>query len=645
MVPVVPQPASPTSRRAPSRARAGLGGVRALGLVVLVGNAGCARACKNDHPYVPYSVDGELADAGGAEGGAETTAALADAGAAGTSAEPALVAPANTTTWKVEGLELVAPPGRELLYAIVRDVDGDGKKDALALVRPPASAGKPQEIGAAELVFYAGSSSPAIATVVASAPPPRADAACTPLARLERIGARSALAEVGTTCTRGPSARALFVVRLAKNPAVAFDLAIVDPPGAPKLAVDVEAEDRDHDGIDDVTLRLTIEGGAPPFEPGPKLSAKVAFFDRSAGPSRDPDEPEASLKTIAAQATARAGRAREAATVPVLVQQMRMLYRAMCVEGGAPRLVKLGGLATGNASGAVSCGSSKPLEDAGVAEVRAFVTQGDALRAIAAADLAQVSPATKTAARTAEIAKLLAEVAPFVSARSTRIAAITLPTKHSPHPEWGALAFEPSGKLLVRGPSAVLRVDPDSGDSADAEMPAWPTQVLSPDGKSRWLEAYHACEGVGLRATFAPIDGDSEMRDVLLPIAPPLGSRCAGGRGEAATTIPIAWGTRGLEALVAGQPLLVRPEASAASVMASPLGEMPPFGSPRSAGGRAMAIATKDGVLVKTTKSARYRAADLEPYTDLRQCTTTDDGARIACVKRGRVVIGTFDPL
>ena len=435
------------------------------------------------------------------------------------------------------------------------------------------------------------------------------------------------------------------MVRLVKDPTIAFSIAVLDPPGAPTLAVDVDGEDRDHDGIDDVTLHVTIEGGAPPFEPGPRLSAKVAFLDRSAGPSRDPDEPEASLKAIAAQVTARAGRPREAATVPGVVQQMRMLYRAMCIEGGAPRLVKLRGSISDSASGAVSCGASKPLEDAGIAEVRAFVTQGDALRAIASAGVAQLAPATKTPARTAEIGKLLGEVAPLVQARSTRVIGITLPVARVAHPQWGSLAFEPSGKLLVRGPSAVSRVDPDSGESVDAELPAWPTQVLSPDGKSRWLEAYHACEGVGLRATFAPTDGDSEMRDILLPVAPPLGSRCAGGRGEAATTIPIAWGPRGLEALVAGLPLLVKPEVSSASVMASPLGEMPPFGSPRLAGGRAMAIATPQGVLVKTTKSARYRATELEPYAELTQCTTNDDASRIACVKRGRVVVGTFDPL
>lgn len=612
--------------------------------LLLLASGGCGRACKKDHPYVPYAVGDERTDAGAGADAGEVALPAADAGGRA-GAEPALVAPAAATKWKLGEIELVAPAGRELLQAIVRDVDGDGKVDALALARAPAPPGKPSEVGPVAILFYSGASSPARVTEIAVAPDARAEAGCTPIARLERVGPRSALVEVGSSCARGPAARALYVVRLVKEPTVAYAITVLDPPGAPKLTIDVDGEDRDHDGIDDVTLHVTIEGGAPPFEPGPKLGAKVAFLDRSAGPSRDPDEPEASMKAIATLAAARAGKPREAASVPGLVQQMRMLYRAMCIEGGAPRLVKLRATTSDAGSGAVACGTSKPLEDAGVAEIRAFVTQGDALRAIASAAVAQLSPATKTTARSTEIAKLLGDVAPLVQAKSTRVVGITLPASRAAHPEWGSLAFEPSGKLLVRGPSAVSRVDPETGDAVDAELPAWPTQVLSPDGKSRWLEAYHACEGVALRATFAPTDGESEMRDVLLPIAPPLGSRCANGRGEAATTIPIAWGPRGLEVLVAGVPLLVKPEVSSASVMASPLGEMPPFGSPRSAGARAMAIATSQGVLVRTTKSARYRAPELEPYVDLAQCTTNDDGSRIACVKRGRVVLATFDPL
>src|SRR5205085_8813203 len=117
----------------------------------------------------------------------------------------------------------------------------------------------------------------------------------------------------------------------------------------------------------------------------------------------------ASLRAIATLAATRAKKEKESASVPGLVQQMRSLYRAMCVEGGAPRLLDKEG-----SKGAITCGTSKPLEDAGVAEVRALVFQADALRAIAAADIAQLSPATKTAARTTELKKLVDDVAPPV---------------------------------------------------------------------------------------------------------------------------------------------------------------------------------------------------------------------------------------
>jgi len=603
----------------------------------------CAKGCRDDHPYVPYSVgDGRDAGADAAVTDPALTAASGSASPGGSLAEPALLAPPRSSMWRVSGMDLLAPEGRELIAAIVRDFDGDGQPDALAIVRPPAATERrPNDVGAAQLVHYAGvAAGPPVVSVVTTAPEPKVLPGCVPVARLERIGARSAFAEVGTSCPRGGGSRAAFVVRLARQPAVSFDLAIVDPAGAPKLTLDAEAADRDKDGLDDVTLRVTIEGGSPPFEPGPKLTARLAFFDRPAGPSRDSEEPEASLRAIASQAASKAAKAKDAPVVPALVQQMRALFRAMCVEGGAPRLMEL----RRGATGAVTCGTSKPLEDAGVAEVRAFVAQADPIRAIAAAEIAQVSPATRTAARTTELKALLEQVAPVVQARSSRVLSLTVPVSRAAHPEWGSLGFDPSGKLLVRTASTVMRVDTDTGEAADAELPVWTTQVLSPDGKSRWLEAYHACEGVALRATFMPI-GDGDMRDLLLPVAPLLGTRCAGGRGEAAPTVPIAWTARGLEALVAGQPLLIHPEASTAAIQASPTSEMPPFGSPRSAGGRGFALATAQGVLVRTTRAVRVRASDLEPFADLRQCTTVDDGSRVACVRRGKVVVASLDAL
>ncbi|MBX3216946.1 MAG: hypothetical protein KF850_33245 [Labilithrix sp.] len=606
-----------------------------LGLLVAACSVGGGcRACANDHPYVPPAADAQAVSAADA---GEPAVEIAAADAAPGLVEPALVAPPASTSWQTNGMTLEAG-GREIVMALVGDFDGDGQRDALAIVRPPAAERRPGS-STGELVFFRGGGDGAPAAAVAAGPALGVQPSCAPTARLEKIGPRSAFAEIGSACPRGVGSRAIVVVRLGvPAPAVAFDAIVADPREAPKLTVDVDAADRDKDGIDDVVLRVAIEGGAGPEAAGPKLGARLAFFDRPAGPSRDPEEPEASLRAVAAQAAARAGKAKDAASVPPLVHQMRALYRAMCLEGGAARITKIHG------GSAVSCGSSKPLEDAGLAEVKAWVTQGDALRAFAAAEIAQLAPATKTAAKTAEIQKLLAEAAPAVEARSVRILAAPVDAAQGTSPEWGPLAFEYTGKLLVRHGKSVMRVDPETGEGEPADMIAWKDEVLSPDGKSRWLEAYHGCEGVALRATFAPT-GDGEMVDVVLPVPPRLGKTCS-GRGEPAPAVPIAWGPRGLEAIVAGQPLLIKTDPPEASALSAFTDEIPPPGSPRSHGTKTLALARPNGILVRGRPSAgrwsMVRSPDLEPYADVRRCTIDDDGAHLACVRRRSAVIVTL---
>src|SRR5690606_24549765 len=139
--------------------------------------------------------------------------------------------------------------------------------------------------------------------------------------------------------------------------------------------------------------------------------------------------------------------------------------RALCREGGAPRIEKIHG------GSAPSCGSSKSLEDAGVAEVKAWVTLGDAIRAFAASELASTAPATRTAARVTETNKLLADVAPEIEASSARGLNV-LADAPRPHPEWGPLAFESSQKLLVRHGERVSRIDLSTWEAEDTDIPA-----------------------------------------------------------------------------------------------------------------------------------------------------------------------------
>ena len=160
---------------------------------------------------------------------------------------------------------------------------------------------------------------------------------------------------------------------------------LLDPPAAPRLTIEADGTDQDGDDIDDLALRATVEGGAPPFE-GPKLGAVWKWLDRPAGLSRDPGPTETSFATLAQTAMTRAARTKDASSVPAHVAQMRALYRAMCPEAGATRLVHKLGSAT------ITCGSSRMMEDAGIAEVRAYATLGDPLRAALALDAAQKPP-------------------------------------------------------------------------------------------------------------------------------------------------------------------------------------------------------------------------------------------------------------
>src|SRR5258708_24837530 len=100
---------------------------------------------------------------------------------------------------------------------------------------------------------------------------------------------------------------------------------------------------------------------------------------------------ESSFGALAASARTHATRAKDAATVPGFVVQTRALWRAMCANGGAPRLVGIAG------TGAITCGASRALEGAGLAEVRAYVTMSDPMRAALALDRAQRAPASRTA--------------------------------------------------------------------------------------------------------------------------------------------------------------------------------------------------------------------------------------------------------
>lgn len=575
-----------------------------LGLLAL---SGC-HSCANDHPYVPAAAD---ASTSLVSSDAASPVAAGDAGV-----ERAFALREGTMSWSSDGIAIDGA-GREIALVLARDFDGDGKTDALAILRPPAAERKP---GAptGSLVFVHGGDAGRPPAAISVGPLLGQWPSCVATARLEKVGRRSAYAEIGSACPNAVGTRAVFVVRLGEPvPTVSFDATVIDPKDTSPLGIDVDTADRDRDGLDDVTLHLTLDG----------LEAKLAFYDRPAGPSRDPEEPEASLQKIAARV-----KAAKPKDLPALAEQMRMLYRAMCEEGGAPRITNVHGAV------ATSCGSSKSLEDAGIAQIKALAQEGDVFGAFFAAEIAQAAPATKTSSRKAEIDKHLALAAPSTDAKAVKILSVPVDEPFDPQPQWGPLAFEPSGQLLVRRGKSMSRVDPETGEATPADAPAWNSEVISPDQKKRWIEAYQACEGTAFRASFAILETDG-MSEASLPFAPRLGRGCT-GHGDPVLAQPIAWGNRGLEAIVAGRAVLIKDpggeNGGEAVILPSFLDEPAPLGSPRARGSAAFATALPGALLANVegkwsvVKSPEFRAAEL------RNCTIDDAGARIACVQRGK---------
>jgi hypothetical protein len=616
-----------------------------LMLGVLVASLQACSGCHDDHPYVPYAIGSTAATASAAPDGgvgAPVAARVVDAGETFPE-QPATAAPAGAVHWPLDGVVLEAPEGRVFVSAVVADMLGDGTKQAFAIVRPPDDGATASVTG--ELVYLKAQAKDGSLVVASTYAPPSDlvhDAGCTPVERLVKVGVRAVLVELGAQCPARPGGGQRWIaVVAAPSPSrlpegVRLAVKVTDPPGAPSLSVDADTTDRDGDSLPDVALRVSLEGGGAPFEPGPRVSATLAWLDRPAGLSRDVSATDSSLLSLAMSAAVRARSAKEAPTVPRLVDQGFALWRAVCAEGGAPRLVGVSG------AGSISCGGGRPLEELGMAAVRSYVLQSDPMQALLALDRAQRPPASHTASRTTEALGWIAPLAPTATAKTVHAVAAVPQLAKGKEPAWGALAFEASGMLLVRTAAGVVRVDPEGGDEASADMASWPPSVVSPDATARWIEAYDPCDGVALRASFS--SGD-DLRDVALPVSPPLGDRCAGSRGVAARALPIAWGPRGLEAIVDGVPLLFAPDLSRASVASALLDSPALLGSPRSPDGKSLVVASSSGLLVRgATRSRLLRASELDgTYGQLRDCTVSNDDARVACVRGDKAWVGVWD--
>lgn len=652
-------PAATPARRVPYAARAhdrrrapAPATVRAsTALPALLALAGCD-GCPGDKPFTPYTLDASTSAAPPATTGSGPTDAGSNADAEADAgprfaAVQAVRAPGDGRDWALPGGKVApAPPGRAWEWGLVTDLDGDATEDLLAW------AGAPDHLRG-ELWFVPASALDLRRPVVAL-PADMSAPSCEPKIALSRIGPRSAALQVSVDCPRGAREpeRWVAVVRLPEGAArasdagpppaallsVALELRLLRPPPSEALAVTLDGSDLDGDGRDDVTATLTLSGSVAPFAPpggkgGAGETAVTRWFDRPAGLSRDPSEPEASVRARAAAIVIEARKKQGAAGALASVRQLRRLRASLCEEANS-------GMISASA-GSMRCAETRSVEDLAHAEGLAALTLRDPARALAA--LGRLEALSTTAGpRRKELERAIAKEFGEVAAKALHTAAAV--PSGGKGLELGPLAFEPSGDLLVRGEASTVRVAAEGfAETPVGEIPPWPREVSAPTGGEGMtlLSVEQRCAAPTL---LAGVRLGGQKREAALPVLVPVTPAGAPASGACAAVPSVA--ARVLDVAAGGLVVAVGAELAAIAVgadggpavqaLVAPLPIGPTVrGTARSPDGSTVALPAGRGVLVWGAGAKLWTGDPARGTT----CVPSNAGERLACVVDGKAVI------
>ena len=596
-----------------------------VGALLLLASGGCD-GCHASKPYTPYT----LSDTPSAAPQA-STAALAPSGSsatidAGVAADaeappsfavvPGTTPPGDAKSWPLDdGVVALAPIGRTFAAGLVVDLDGDGKRDLLAWSRAPD--------GLRGELWFAPGGNVASARTLAAMPEGLAGPGCSVATQIAQVGPRTLLLDVAPRCggAHDRAVRWIAVLRRvdAGAPEIGLELRLPAPADGESLQVAVDTRDRDADGRGDVLATITLAGAPHPLpSAGAQASAALAFFDRPAGLSRDPSEPEASFKALAAGLVADGRRKTTAARIPGAALALRRLHGMLCDEGGKA--------AISTSAGPVHCGDARPIEDAGMAEVEAAINLGEPLAALGA--LARLEA---MGVHRKDVDALVAKSIPTVTAKAVHKTSAAPAIASSP--SFSPLAWDSSGDLLVHTVDRVVRID----HTAFAEAPidaalSWPVRLASPaTAASPWtiLSVERRCDEATLMAHL-------ESGEVALPIAVP--PKCT---PSARVTTELLGASEQGALLAVGADVVTIPLVSplkpvVPDSLAPAAGTAVELGAARSPNGSVIAVPTDHGVFVATVKSgARTAKGKLWSGPDLfgaYLCVPSNGGDRLACV-------------
>ena len=593
------------------RFRAALCCVSVLGLAA----SGC-RGCNEEQPFTPFGIASVIPTR-------MPTPSAAPSDSAGPSSfqpQAAMRAPAGATRWALGGTKLDAPPGRCFALGLSSDFDGDQRPDAVAWTLP---VGAHPTLSGGQLWIFPANGAPHKLTEQAAFVP--TGPGCRPSTTLTQTGPRSVTVDTQAQCetnliTRA-AVRAITVVTPGQARPILLTLRVARAAPGEVLTVRVDSTDQDGDGLDDVSLGVTVQRQNSQHP----ATLPILWLDRAAGPSRQPHEPRATLARRAGLELLRAKGKNTSRTVPDAVGNLRRLLATVCRDGGTARVFDSEGAA-------FSCGPLQRVVDRlAEAEVVAALTRGAVEAAFGA--LAR-DGWHHTRASTSVNEKLTQAVLAAVT-RVEPAEVLSLDSRPIPRigtPRWSPLRFRPEdGSLLVQTASGLVEVA-SQGDiehplDIDAGVAAWPLPVSMPDGSS-WTGIAQACNRSEVLLTFLP--PRPEQVTHLLAARP---GACAGGMAPAISApAPLEHRQGTLCAMVAAEVVGTGCQDPQSA------GNPAPPGSSRSPDGRLTIRTTPLGLLVTGDDPARlWDAPELSPWTSVSDCVVANAGHSVACIRDGRV--------
>ncbi|HMJ16275.1 MAG TPA: hypothetical protein VK524_32905, partial [Polyangiaceae bacterium] len=387
---------------------------------------------------------------------------------------------------------------------------------------------------------------------------------------------------------------------------------IADAAADETLKLEVSSHDSDSDGRDDVSVNVSVQG---PGSDKP-ATARLAWLDRAAGPSRDASEPSRSLAAAASVEATRSRGKTTSRTTPVMVANLRRLYASLCAESGTPRIFDEDGEP-------LKCGNLQSFVDrTALAELGSALTRKTFIEALGVFTRDGWYHGRVSSAQRKALEKDLAKLVPNVEIAS----AATLETRPVPRVSvvrYSPLRFEATGHLLIQSPNGLVRASPDGSEAQEGSTAAsWPLEVSSADG-TRWTGLTYACDR---SEVLLNVSGDPQRATGLLSPRP---GTCKGG-AVPRVPAPAVLEFRGQtpSAIVAGKLIGSLGEAGA---------ELP--GSPRSPDGRYVVVPSALGLLVLQGERAElWRIQDASwSNSGASDCVIANDGQRAACIVDERV--------